>query len=170
MNLTSKQKLYFWLIIAFILLIDIALVIWMQKTTGNQGETNEETVNVKTLADALSLNEKQLDFFNVNEKEYSDLIDTLHQQINIRNKKITDKIFEENYDSSRLNQLIEEVGKLNDQVGKVRFKYLRKLKTVLNKDQLKKFKEIINESFVEWNDTLIVPYNKIYPPRPRKLY
>ena len=170
MNSGSRQNIYFWLIVILLLLLEIPVVLWVQKSTGFPGETKEESRKMKSLADALGLTEKQLDFFIVNEQEYSNLIDTLHQQINIKNKEIADRIFQENYDNARLNQMIEEAGRLNNEVDKVRFKYLRKLKSVLNNHQLIKFREIINESLIEWNDTLIIPHNDIYPPRPRKIF
>jgi len=169
MDFTSKQKLFFWLIVAFIILIDIVLIIWMQKVTGNPLEQVGETREIKTLANALGLNNKQLEFFNLNEKEYSNTISTLHNKINNKNKEIADKVFEKNYNEENVNQLIEDVGRLNDEVDKVRFKYLQKISSVLNSDQLNKFKDIINQSLIEWNDTLIVPYNEIYAPRPRRI-
>ncbi len=170
MKLNSNQNIYFWLFVILLLLLEIPLVLWVQKTTGFSNKTKEESHRLRSLADALSLTEKQVDFFSLNEKEYSNLIYTLHRQMKMKNKMIADKIFEVNYDSSKLNQLIHETGIINDEINKVRFKYLRKLKTVLNKDQLDKFKEIINESLIEWTDTLIVPYNDIYPPGPRKIF
>ncbi len=169
MEFTQKQKSYFWLIIVFIILIDIVLVIWMQKITGNPGEIKGESQEIKSLAAALGLSQKQLEFFNLNEREYSNIISTLHNEIVNKNKEIANKVFEKNYNEDNMNRLIEDVGRLNDEVDKVRFKYLQKISSVLNLDQLNKFKAIINQSLIEWNDTLIVPYNENYPPRPRRI-
>lgn len=169
MDLTSKQKLYLWLIAAFIILIDIVLIIWMQNVTGNLHEQVAETREIKTLAGALGLNINQLEFFNLNEKEYSNTISTLHKEINNKNREIADELFRKNYNEENVNRLIEDVGGLNNEVDKVRFKYLQKLSSVLSNEQLNIFKEIINQSLIEWNDTLIVPVNEHYTPRPRRI-
>ena len=169
MDITSKQKLYFWLIVAFIILVDVVLIIWMQKITGNPGEIKGTSQEIKSLAATLGLNPEQVEFFNLNEREYSDIISTLHKEINYKNKEIAGELFGKNYNEENVNRLIEDVGRLNDEVDKVRFKYLQKLSSVLGIDQLNKFREIINQSLIEWNDTLIVPYNENYPPRPRRI-
>jgi hypothetical protein len=124
------------MIIGLILLIDVPLVIWMQKSTNSSNQIKQEALGIKPLAEMLGLTDRQLNFFSASQKDFSDRINALHHEINDKNKVIVENIFNEDYNKPKVEPLIEKVGKFNVEVEKVRFRYLQNLKSVLNSNQI----------------------------------
>jgi hypothetical protein len=170
MKPNSKQNIFIWSIVLILMALEIPVVLWIQKSYENTEQDNKEPLIVKSLSEALGLSADQQNFFANTEKDYMGAIDTLGREISLDNKKIFNEIFPDNYKPEKANLLIEDAGKLKIEVDKIRFRYLKQLASVLNRSQSTEFQKILNESLVEWKDTLIIPQKQIFPTRPRKIY
>ncbi|HVO74221.1 MAG TPA: hypothetical protein VMT35_09385 [Ignavibacteriaceae bacterium] len=170
MEINFKQNYFFWLVIGLVLLIDIPLVIWMQKSLASGNNQKESLHKIMPLGEELRLDRKQENLFNRLISEYYSSADSIDRFIDSINGQIVKRIFDKNYNKDKVISLIESGGGLNIREGMLRADYLRKLTGLLDIKQQEKFKKIVKESFAERSDTLTYDKTRVTLPHPRRIF
>jgi len=171
MNSISTQKIYVWAITIsiFLNLIFIYLLFTESHDTPSEQIKERELVS-KLPADELGLTSKQQILFDNYRNEYYRLLDSISIQINKTREEIINKSFESRLgwpDEEKINPLVEKIGSLNAQMEKLLFEHLIMLASILNNDQLKGFKKIIDESLQSGSDSQMY---ELHTLRPRRIF
>ena len=165
-----NHKVYFWLIPIILVLLNILLVLWMERSGTFSGQVENREPEVKAISNELNLTTRQKNLFNKYEAGYYKLIHLINLQIKSYKEELLKEIFKNNADNEKINILLQNISSQNNKKEELRFNYLRKMKSLLNNKQTYGFKKIIDNSLFAWSDSLLIPGSIISPPRPRKIF
>jgi hypothetical protein len=148
MDIITKQKTYFWLIAILIVINIVTLYFMWSQRPGPPTQRQMGKRDMKGfLFKELNLDSTQQKLFEQYRDEHFKMIDSLFNRIGEVKKAILDEAWNTNPDREKITGLTKKIGELNALVEISLFDHFAKLKSVLKEDQLKKFKEMLSESF-----------------------
>jgi Spy/CpxP family protein refolding chaperone len=148
MDLVTKQKSTLWLIIILVVLnITTIVMLWLPGGIRPRPERHPNLPKHQTFFKELDLTQEQKKKFDQYRNEYFRVIEKYTRQINLKKYEIMDMLFQPEPDSLRLNNISNELGQLNTEFEKVRFRQILRMKTILTDEQFNLFKIIVDESY-----------------------
>ncbi len=104
------------------------------------------------LVKELSLNPEQANTLIKDEQSFHDDIDKMRQQIFIKRLELLDLMKSEKPDTKKIDQTISDIGKMQEDIQKKIVAHIIEVKTILNKDQQKKFFGLIKTIITKRED------------------
>ncbi len=148
MDFITKQKTAFWLIVILILL-NVSTLVVLILNRQNQGPPmpHGKMPGDRNFFEKLNLNPEQEKAFTSYKDEYFDMIKTFNSKINKKKYELLEKLFVTEPDDKKLDNIADELGVLNAEYEKARFRHILKFKAILSEEQFQLFKNIVDRAY-----------------------
>ena len=150
MDIFTKKRTSFWLILLLVLLNISTLYILWSKEINNPDRpfprTQERHGNfIRFLREELKFSENQIiDYEQYRERHANQTRELTNQVYNLK-QELHNEIFQERPKTARVDSLAEEIGKKQTQIEKITFSHFLDLKKLCGKEQQEKLQVLIDD-------------------------
>ncbi len=148
MDFVTKQKVALWIIVVLILLnLTTLILLWLPHEYHYPPMRPTEMPKDRKFISEFNLTPEQKSQFEQYRDEYFEVIKKYTGQINSKKYELMEMLFRKEPDNQKLNTLADELGQLNAEFEKVRFRQILKFKSILTDIQFNIFKKIVDEAY-----------------------
>ncbi|NWF88665.1 MAG: periplasmic heavy metal sensor [Ignavibacteriaceae bacterium] len=147
MDWLTKQKTYAFLILFLIVVnVSILIILWMGRPKPPEHFSQKPPNNEMFLRKELGLSDEQDKLLKQNRKLMLDSSRVLDEILWNKKRELQAEAFKEKVDSAKVNILLNEITLLRSKMESMMFKHFSDLKAILTKEQLEKFKRLLDET------------------------